>query len=106
MPTVVDSGTINTDGTEQTLASPIFNRSYVLWLDFNAMQATETMVIRSKRKVLASGSVREFSSQTFEGVQSPPIQCLVPVSLPTGGTFTIERTAGTDRAIPWSLESL
>lgn len=106
MPTVEASGTITTNATEQTINSNILNRSFVLWLDLNALQAGDTVVVRAKRKVLSSGTIREFASQTFADVQSPPVQALVPVALPYGGDFTIQRTSGTDRAIPWSLESL
>lgn len=106
MPTVVDAGTITTDGSEQTLSSPILNRSYVLWLDFNALTGADSMRIRAKRKVLSSGTVRKFAEQVYTSTQDPPVQCLVPVALFYGGEFTIQRIAGSDRAIPWSLESL
>lgn len=106
MPTVVSSGTTVTDGTEQTLATPILNRTYVMWFDLVLLQAADTVRVRFKRKVLSSGTERECGYQDFSGVQDPPVQCLVPVSFPYGGSFTLQRTGGTDRSIPWSLESL
>lgn len=106
MPTQVDSGSTLTDGTEQTLSSPLLNRSYVLWLDLNALQLGDAVRVRAKRKVLVSGTIRKCAEQVFSGVQDPPVTCLVPVSFPFGGEFSIQRTAGTDRTIPWSLESL
>lgn len=106
MPTVVAAGTITTDGTEQTLSTPILDRAYVLWLDLVLLQAADTVRVRASRKVLSSGTVRKAAEQSFSGVQDPELACLVPLAFPYGGTFTIQRTAGTDRAIPWSLESL
>lgn len=106
MPTVVSSGTTVTDGTEQTLATPILNRAYVLWLDLVLLQSADIVRVRANRKVLSSGTERKAAEQVFTGVQDPPLVCLVPVSFPYGGSFTLQRTGGTDRSIPWSLESL
>lgn len=106
MPTVVASGTLTTDGTEQTLTSQILNRSYVLWLDFTQLSGADKVRVRAKRKVLSSGTIRECAYQDFEGAIDPPVQCLTPLAFYYGGDFTLQRTAGTDNDIPWSLESL
>lgn len=106
MPTVETSGTISTTAGEQTIVSTILNRSFVLWLDLNAMGSGDTFRVRMKRKVLAGGTIRECAYQDFTGAQSPPVQAVVPVAFPYGGDFTIQRTAGSDRSVPWSLESL
>lgn len=106
MPTVEASGTITTNVTEQTLNSNILNRTFVLWLDFSALVGGDVVVVRAKRKVLSGGTIRNVASQSFSGAQDPPNQSLVPVAFPYGGDFTIQRTGGVDRSIPWSLESL
>lgn len=106
MPSVESSGTITTTAGEQTIVSSIANRSFVLWIDMSLLQAADTIVIKAKRKVLSGGTIRIVAQQTFAGVQDPPNQSLVPIACPYGADFTIQRTAGTDRNIPWSLESL
>lgn len=106
MPTVEGSGTITTTASEDTIITTILNRSYVLWLDLNALVGGDIVVVRAKRKVLSGGTIRECAEQRFSGAQDPPVVAMVPLDLPHGGDFTIQRTGGVDRAIPWSLESL
>lgn len=105
MPTVEDSGTITTSASEQTLTSITANKTLMLWLDLVNLQAGDTVVVRCKRTVLSGGTARTIITQTYSGVQDPPVVCSPPFTAPHGATFTIQRTAGSDRSIPWSVES-
>ena len=46
------SGTLTTDGTEQTLNTSVFVGVHVVQVDLSAMQAGDTVVLRAKTKTL------------------------------------------------------
>ena len=104
---VRDSDTTTTDGTEQTLGvAQTFAGVYVNQIDLSAMQAGDTVVLKAKTKTLTTTTVAVFIEQTFSGVQTEPIAQTEPVTSPFSFTATLQRTGGSDRAYPWSINSV
>ena len=98
---VRDSDTTTTDGTEQTLgAAQTFAGVYVVQVDLSALQAGESVKLKAKTKTLTGSAVAVFIDQTFTGVQTEPL------TSPFSFTATLQRTVGTDRAYPWSINSV
>jgi hypothetical protein len=104
--TVISSGTTTTDGTEQTLATDTTGRVYVLVIDTGAMANGDTIEVRLKTIVLASGTEREAYSVVFSNAQGQPQKYSVPVPADISLKATLKRTAGTDRSYPWKLLAL
>lgn len=106
-PTVAASGTVTSDGTEQTLATITTPGAYELHVDHGAMANTEVVRVRVKEAVLSGGTSRaveyEQYSATGSATPEPPIRKIGPVALNNGGTFTLERTSGSARAHPWKI---
>ena len=100
------SGTLTTDGTEQTLNTSVFVGVHVVQVDLSAMQAADIVVLKAKTKVLTAGATTIFIEQTFTGVQTEPIVQTEPVTSPFSFTATLQRTGGSDRAYPWSINSV
>ena len=100
------SGTLTTDGTEQTLNTSVFVGGHVVQIDLSAMQAGDTVVLRAKTKTLTGSAVATFIEQTFSGVQTEPIAQTEPVTSPFSFTTTLQRTGGSDRAYPWSINTV
>jgi len=104
---VRDSDTTTTDGTEQTLGSAqTFAGVYVVQVDLSALQAGESVKLKAKTKTLTGSAVAVFIDQTFTGVQTEPIVQTEPLTSPFSFTATLQRTVGTDRAYPWSINSV
>tara|TARA_R100000963_G_C4536918_1_gene35805 strand:- start:110 stop:433 length:324 start_codon:yes stop_codon:yes gene_type:complete len=103
---VQDSGTLTTDGSEQTLGTSTFVGVHVVQIDLSAMQAGDTVVLKAKTKTLTGSAVAIFIEQTFTGVQTEPIIQTEPVTSPFSFTATLQRTGGSDRAYPWSINSV
>ncbi len=105
-----DSATIST--TEFFLASDSTSATYQttkcavqLFLDLSALTASETYVLRWYQKVNA-GTARVFSTTTFTGVQSPANYASLSFVVGDGWEASLQKTAGTDRAIAWSLRTI
>ncbi|MAV95351.1 MAG: hypothetical protein CMA31_06680 [Euryarchaeota archaeon] len=103
---VRDSGTLTTDGTEQTLGTSTFAGVFVVQVDLSALQAGESVKLKAKTKTLTGSAVAIFIEQTFTGVQTEPIVQTEPLTSPWSFTATLQRTVGTDRAYPWSINSV
>ena len=108
--TTSDSATIST--TEYFLASDSTTATYQtsdvvlqVFLDLSAMQAGDTYVLKFYEKVNA-GTSRYFATTTFTDVQTPPHYASSQYILTEGWEVSMDRTAGTDRAIAWSLRTV
>lgn len=106
MVTVINENTQATTASEVDLDSSLLNRTFILWLDLSAMQAADQYRFRVYKKARSAGAELKCAEQTFTGVQDPVQGCLVPISSPYGIRITVQRLAGADRSVGWSLESL
>ncbi len=105
-----DSATIGT--TEYFLASDSTTATYQtsdcavqLFLDLSALTASETYVLSWYEKI-NGGTARVFSTTTFTGVQSPAHYASLTYVVGEGWEVSLDKTAGTDRAIAWSLRTV
>jgi hypothetical protein len=93
-------GTITTTASEANLFDITGDAHYSTWLFLNAMTGTETFVIKVYVKDQNGATMRVAESETLTGVQDP-VSVFIPF-LPTKQyKVTIQRTAGTDRAVAW-----
>lgn len=107
--TVVASGTLTADGTEQTVATPALAKVYVVEFDLALLAAAETARIKVYQKVLNGGTERiVFDSGAITGVQAAPdiIRRSVPIIAPQGIKVTFQQTGGTYRNYPYSVETI
>lgn len=105
---MVANGTTTTDGTEQTLVD-LTSKAGVLKfvLDTRNMASGNTTVVRVYKKAKVGGTLSLLSATTYNDAQSVPLKETdgLTYSLGTELKITIERTAGTNRAYDWSVES-
>lgn len=107
MPTLQNSGTVTTDGTEQTLGSAITsNKVLVLGVDTGAMVNGDTIELRIYTKILSGGTERLAYYASYSHAQGEPNKYSIPVPADVSWKATIKRTAGSDRSYPWSQLSL
>jgi hypothetical protein len=105
-----DSATIG--ATEYFLASDSTTATYQtsdvvlqVFLDLSALQAGDTFVLRLYETINA-GTPRVFSSTTFTDAQTPANYASLQHIVTGGWEVSLQKTAGTDRAIPWSLRTV
>lgn len=79
---------------------------YQLFLDLSALTATESYRLRIYERVLAGGTQRVVQDVVLSGVQSEPIYASASLLLMHGWTFTLQKLAGTDRTIAWSIRQV
>jgi hypothetical protein len=93
-------GTITTTASEANLFDITGDNHFATWLFLNAMTSTETFVIKVYVKDQNGATMRLAENETLTGAQDPP-SLFIPF-LPTKQyKVSIQRTAGTDRAIAW-----
>lgn len=110
--TVEGSGTAgHTVGTESALDTVSGEGVFIFEIDLALMAAGDRVILRMKKAMLASGTLRTFAFADYAGVQ--PTHDVVKVSIPvvldgvaTAAQFTIEQTTGTTRAFPWRVLKL
>lgn len=105
--TVENSGTVTTDGTEQTLGAAITTAKVLsLLIDTAALTNGDTLQVTVYGKVLSGGTEHIVFQDEFADVQAEPIKVVVPVPSPISWKATVKRTGGSDRAHPWSIVSV
>lgn len=113
MPSVEGSGLqVCTLATEHTLFNSALSRSFVLVLDMSPALSGDVFVVRLKRKVRTSSTLREVLRYEIEGGDivegAEPIFQSIPVVSP-GFQFvaTLQQSAGSaGRSIEYSVESV
>jgi hypothetical protein len=71
-------------------------------IDLGNLVAGDSFRVRVYEKVNA-GSAKTVYDATFSGVQATPLLALPRITVCNGWEVSIIKTAGTDRAIPWSI---
>jgi hypothetical protein len=97
------SGTVTTDGTEQSFTSGTASGSYYLELETNNMVDGDQIEIRGYIKPGASSTKRQCIYNSLSNLQSDP--GYISGILPTPGyiEFSIKRIAGSDRSYKWAI---
>lgn len=100
-------GTLVADGTEQNvvLDEVTGNPSRFLegYIDFNAMVAGDTVVIRQYVSVVTPVAYRQYATETYSGAQAMPMLFVVSKSGRYGIRVTLQQTAGTMRDFPYQF---
>lgn len=111
-PTVVAQGDQATpDTTEVTLggASILPPGYYEVTVDLAAMQASDTVVLRFKKKAKANATLRQAKYFSFSNAQDnstdalSAVKILGPFASQVECSFTLQRTAGANRTFPWMI---
>lgn len=79
---------------------------YQLFLDLNALTATDSYKLKIKEAVQAAGTQRVIQDVTISGVQSEPVYVSPSLLLLHGWDMTLTKLAGTDRAIEYSIRQV
>ena len=98
-------GTVLTDGTEQTLIDTADAGTYQFVLDYDALQAGDVVEIRTYTKARSGGTSRQIGpTLSFGGIEYGSRLYVSPAILaPFQYKVTIDRVAGTDRTLTWSV---
>lgn len=99
------SGTTLTDGTEQTVATLATNSVKTWAVDLGALQNGDEVVTRIYTTTLAAGTERKLYEVPWRHAQALPAKQSIPVPSDVSVRFTVQRTAGSDRSIPWKVLS-
>jgi len=79
---------------------------FQLFLDLSALTATEEYLLKIYEKVQSGGTQRAVYTVTFLGVQSEPHWVSPSLVLMHGWDMTLDKIAGTDRSIGWSIRQV
>lgn len=79
---------------------------YQLVIDCNAMLKGDSLVVRIKEKARAADTQRLAWRMDLEGVQDEPLLVSPAIVLLHGWDMTLQQTAGTGRAFPWSIRQI
>lgn len=89
-----------------SIAADTTDGVYQLWLDLNALTATEEYELKGYEKVQGAGTQRMFMHAYILGVQSEANYVSPSVMLGNGWDWTLKKLAGTDRTIGWSIRQV
>ncbi|CAN1724426.1 conserved protein of unknown function [Hyphomicrobium sp. 1Nfss2.1] len=89
-----------------TVATQTDDGLYQAFIDFSNMASGDTYVIRIYEKCYGAATQRVCQSWTLTGAQSDPIWVSPHLQLMHGWDITVQRTAGTDRSIAWSIRKV
>lgn len=79
---------------------------YQVFLDLSALLVGDQFQVRVYEKVLSSSTQRIVEEWTINGPLSAPIWVSPTLILLHGWDITIDKIAGTDRAIDWSIRKV
>lgn len=94
--------TTNTTGPDTETSDGVFQ----LFLDVSAMASGDEYKIEFYEKVRSADSQRLFWAITLMHVQSPPIFVSPAMILLHGWDMTVDKIAGTDRTMTWSIRKI
>ena len=109
------SGSETVDTTEWSLATDTSYDTgdaqtsdgvYQVFIDFNALTVTEQYQIRVYEKVLSSSTQRIVDEWTINGPSTAPVWVSPSLILLHGWDITLDKIAGTARAIDWSIRKV
>lgn len=104
--TLDSSGTQTADGTEDILASPTANATYVLFVDLHTMAAGDIVELRCYTKVLSSSTLRQVWKGTFDFYDASINPIVQSPMLPSDqqAKFTLKQVAGTNESYDWAIK--
>lgn len=107
------SGTNGTWGTEYSLTgntasvqTQTADGIYAPFIDCSAVARGDIYRLKAYEKVLAAGTQRKFMQYDIRNQQTNPLITIPPVMLLNGWDFTLQRIAGSDRTITYSVRGI
>lgn len=100
------SPTIGTTEASLTGGTSTAVGMYQLMLDLSALQSGDSFTLRIKERIVTGGTPRVLDQVVFAGVQAAPGTVYPALLLGLGWDMTLQRTAGADRAIPYTIRSV
>lgn len=95
---------IVTPGT--TLASDQTDGVFQVFIDFSALLSGDEYEVAVKEKATSGGTQKVIFKATIAGLQGSPIWVSPSLILMHGWDVTIDKIAGTDRSISWSIRQV
>lgn len=89
-----------------TLSSQTTDGVYQVFLDLNALTATEEYRLRIYEKTRSSSTQRIVEEVIISGAQTQPVYVTPALLLLHGWTVTLKKNQGTDRTIEWSIRQV
>lgn len=93
-----------TPGT--TLASSTTDGVFQVFIDFSALVSGDEYEVAVKEKATSAGTQRVIFRGTVAGLQGSPIWVSPSLILMHGWDVTVDKIAGTDRSISWSIRQV
>ena len=107
--TVEDSGSQTaTVSTEHTLSTLTTNKTFMPYVDCNALAAGEYVELKVKRKARSSDTERIYQTMIVSWLQSgvTPLVSFPPIAAGDSDyVLTLKQLNGTGRAFPWAIET-
>ena len=100
--TTEHSLTTDTAGPDVETSDGVFQ----LFLDLSALAAGDQFALGVYEKVLSSSTQRLVYRVVFSGAQPQPVWASPSLVLMHGWDMTLDKLAGTDRAIDWSIRKV
>lgn len=94
--------TTDTAGPDAETSDGVFQ----CFLDLSAVAAGDEFQFRIYEKTQAADTQRVIYETRFIGAQNPPIYVTPALVLMNGWDMTLDKIAGTDRAITWSIRKV
>lgn len=106
-----DSATIGTSeyslpNDSTTLTPQTTDGIFQFWIDFAAMAAGDQYSIKLYEKCDSAGTQRLAEEWILTGAQGKPIFPTASFILGEGWDLTVQKLAGTDRSIAWSIRRI
>ena len=89
-----------------TVSSQTGTGIYQLFLDLNALTATEEYRLRIYEKTRPTSTQRVIDDVIISGAQTQPVYVTSALLLKNGWTFTLKLNQGTARTIEWSIRQV
>ena len=94
--------TTGTSGPDADTTDGVFQ----IFLDLSALAAGDEYQLKLYEKVQSAGTQRSFHTEYFVGAQSDPHWVSGALVLMHGWDVTLDKIAGTDRTIAWSIRQI
>ncbi len=89
-----------------SLANDTTDGVFQIWLDLSALTATEEYELKVYEKVQSAGTKRVVLTANYFGPIVPAHVALPSLILMHGWDVTLDKIAGTDRTIGWSIRQV
>jgi len=100
------TATISTEHTLNGTTPETTDGVFQLVVDTAAMLKGDILRLRIKEKARAGDTQRLVWRMEFQGVQDEPLAVSPAIILLHGWDMTLQQTAGTGRAFPWSIRKI